>query len=106
MISVYRVTDLLLSSNHTNIFRNVIILQFYSSLIHCFHLNNPKSRIYLGGKLSPFLDTSKNSILEKQTLHKIHRQKNSLFTNFMTKKQNPHKIYDQKMDSSQNSVSE
>ena len=30
--------------------------------------------VLLGGKLSPFSDTSQNSTLEKQTLHKIQHE--------------------------------
>ena len=38
--------------------------------------------VCLGGKLSPFSDISQNSLLEKQTLHKIQCQKKELFTKF------------------------
>ena len=38
------------------------------------------SDVCLGTKLSPFSDISQNSVLEKQTLHKIQCEKNKLFT--------------------------
>ena len=87
-----------------------------------------KTGVCLGGKLSLFSDISQNSILEKQTLHKIQYEKNGLFIKFnmrnMDSSQNSawekrtlHKIQHEKngfftkfnmrkMDSSQNSISE
>ena len=58
--------------------------------------NSDAGGVYLGEKLSSFSDISQNSILEKQTLHKIQYRKNGLFTKFITRK----------MDSSQNSLPE
>ena len=52
--------------------------------------------VCLGGKLSPFSDISKNSTLEKRTLHKFHYEKNGLFAKFILRK----------TDSSPNSICE
>ena len=42
--------------------------------------------VCLGRKLSPFSDISQNSMLEKQTLHKIQYKENELFTKFNIRK--------------------
>ena len=63
--------------------KNVYIIQTFGRLY--FKIKLFLKDTYRGlsrGKLSPFLDISQNSTLEKQTLHKIQYEENRLFTKF------------------------
>ena len=48
--------------------------------------NSDAGGVYLGEKLSSFSDISQDSLLEKETLHKIQCEKNGLFAKFNVRK--------------------
>ena len=62
--------------------RNFHSVSILSAYLYQAKISCRISGICQAGKLSPFLDASQNSIIEKRTLHKIQCQKNGLFTKF------------------------